>query len=136
MRRYAREISFCLIYEYLFTGERNGLSLDLFDPSALTEEDKILLSKLYNGTVDHLEEYKEKVTKYSKGYKIDRVFKVDLAIMVLAMHEMLKVGTPAAVCVNEAVEIAKKYSTEKSLSYVNGLLAQFVKQEIEERAAE
>ena len=39
--------------------------------------------------------------------------------------------TPPAVCVNEAVEIAKKFSTKKSLSYVNGLLAQFIKQEIE-----
>lgn len=131
MRKYAREISFCLVYEYFFKEERNDLTLDLFDTSALTEDDKAFIANLYNGTIDHLDEYKERVTKYSKGYKIDRIFKVDLAIIVLAMHEMLNFDTPPAVCVNEAVEVAKKYSTKKSLSYVNGLLAQFVKQEID-----
>ncbi|MDD4832813.1 MAG: transcription antitermination factor NusB [Clostridia bacterium] len=131
MRKYAREIAFCLVYEYFFKGERNDLSLDLFEASILTDDDKAFISKLYNGAIDNLDEYKEKVTKYSKGYKLDRIFKVDLAIIVSAMHEMLYMDTPPAVCVNEAVEIAKKFSTKKSLSYVNGLLAQFIKQEIE-----
>lgn len=133
MRRYAREIAFCLIYEYFFTQEKNDLSLEMFDRTALTEDDKRFLSELYNGAVGSLDDYKEMVTKYSKGYKIERIFKVDLAIMVLAMHELTRLDTPPAVCVNEAVEIAKKYSTKKSLSYVNGLLAQFVKKEIEKQ---
>ncbi|HPG92229.1 MAG TPA: transcription antitermination factor NusB [Clostridia bacterium] len=134
MRKYAREISFCLVYEYFFKGERNDMSFDLFDASLLTEDDKTFIKSLYNGVIDNLEEYKEKITKYSKGYKIDRIFKVDLAILVSAMHEMSHFDTPPAVCVNEAVEIAKKFSTKKSLSYVNGLLAQFIRQEIETKA--
>jgi N utilization substance protein B len=131
MRRYTREIAFCLVYEYLFLGERNDLSLELFDTQELDKEDRIFLSMLYNGTIDNLETYTTYVEKYAKGYKVDRIFKVDFAVIILAIHEMLKMNTAPAICVNEAVEIAKKYSTKKSLSFVNGLLAQFVRQEIE-----
>ena len=69
------------------------------------------------------------VAKYISGYTIDNIFKIDLAILVLAVSELLYYkDTPVKVVVNEAVELAKKYSTEKSASFVNGILAVIIKE--------
>ena len=64
----------------------------------------------------------------SIGYEVDRIFKIDLAILVVAIYELKFDKTnPVGVVVNEAVELAKKYSTDKSYSFVNGILAKVVK---------
>ena len=68
------------------------------------------------------------VAKYISGYTVDSMFKIDLAILVLAVNEMVYYKeTPMKVVVNESVEIAKKYSTEKSSGFVNGILATIIK---------
>ena len=64
-----------------------------------------------------------------KGYTPDRLYKVDLAILVLAIIELKYVKeNPKEVIINEAVELAKKYSTEKSPKFINGILADIVKE--------
>ena len=63
-----------------------------------------------------------------KGYTIDRLYKVDLAIIILAVIEVKYVKeTPKEVVINEAVELAKKFSTEKSPKFINGVLADILK---------
>ncbi len=102
----------------------------MFTKETLTQEDIEFITNLYNGTIEHFEEYKQKVATYAIGYKVDRIYRVDLAILMIAMYEMLNMNTPAPVCANEAVEIAKKFSTQKSITFVNGLLAEFIKKEL------
>lgn len=131
MRRYAREVAFCLTYAFLFNGEKDDLSMEMFNKNALSDDDVKFATELYNGSVDNLDFYKQKVAKYSVGFKLERIFRIDLAILVLSMYEIEHTDTPPAVCVNEAVELAKKYSTQKSLSFVNGLLGEYIKQEVE-----
>ena len=63
----------------------------------------------------------------TEGYELDRIYKVDLAILVLAVYEIKYQDTPKNVVVNEAVELSKKYSTDKSYSFVNGVLAKVLK---------
>mgnify|MGYP002516849677 CR=1 FL=1 len=59
-----------------------------------------------------------------KNWTIERIFKIDLAILSRAIYEILFIDNiPVKVSANEAVELAKKYSTEKSYSFVNGVLA-------------
>lgn len=58
-----------------------------------------------------------------ENYEIDRIYKVDLALIYLAMTEIYYIKTPKPVVVNEVVEIAKKFSTEKSSKFINGVLA-------------
>ena len=61
------------------------------------------------------------------GYELERVYKVDLAILVLAVYELkFTVGVVPSIIINEAVELSKKYSTEKSYSFINGVLAKVV----------
>ena len=73
------------------------------------------------------EELLEDISKYIKGYTIDRLFKIDLAILLIAFYELKYQDTATKIVVNEAVELAKKYSTQKSYSFINGVLGSFIK---------
>lgn len=124
-RSTAREHLFQLTFEQLFSEDKNDVTLEayLMDAS-LTDSDKTYVRKAYDGIYTHLDELKGIVAKYSNGFNIDRIYKPDLAAMIVSVYEMKYVPeVPAAVSINEAVELVKKYSTEKSKSYVNGVLA-------------
>lgn len=124
-RSTAREHLFQLTFEQLFSEDKNDVTLEayLMDAS-LTDSDKQYVRKAYDGIYTHLDEMKGIVAKYSNGFNIDRIYKPDLAAMIVSVYEMKYVPeVPAAVSINEAVELVKKYSTEKSKSYVNGVLA-------------
>ena len=74
------------------------------------------------------ESLKEEIAKNLKNdWSIDRVSKINLAILKLAIYEILYTDTPYKVSINEAVEIAKKYGEDQSPSFVNGILASVVK---------
>lgn len=124
-RSTAREHLFQLTFEQLFSEDKNDVTLEayLMDAS-LTDSDKLYVRKVYDGIYTHLDELKGIVAKYSNGFNIDRIYKPDLAAMIVSVYEMKYVPeVPAAVSINEAVELVKRYSTEKSKSYVNGVLA-------------
>ena len=68
------------------------------------------------------------IASHLKGYTINRVYKIDLAILVLAVIELNYIKeNPKQVIINEAVELAKKFSTDKSPKFINGVLADIVK---------
>ena len=63
-----------------------------------------------------------------KGYTLDRLFKVDLAILIMATYELkFYKQNSVKIVANEAVELAKKYSTEKSYSFINAVVASIAK---------
>jgi N utilization substance protein B len=70
----------------------------------------------------HMTEIDAEIGQAAKGFSIERIFKTDLAVLRTAIAEMRFVGTAAAVVINECVEIAKRYGTEKSGGFVNGVL--------------
>lgn len=77
--------------------------------------------------VDHLEELDQKVNDVATGWKTTRMGRVDLTIIRLALYEMLyDEDVPTGVAINEAVELAKKYGSDESPSFVNGILARLV----------
>ena len=72
----------------------------------------------------------EQISALAANWKLERIATVDLTIMRLGLVEIeFMVDTPVAVAINEAVELAKKYSTEKSASFVNGILDAFAKRQ-------
>lgn len=114
------------MFEYEFLKERNDISLSAYlEDEDLTSEEKKFVEEEYAGLISKNEELEGIISKHLKGYTLNRIFKVDLAILKIAIYEMLFSAekTPHGVVINEAVELAKKYSTEKSYSFVNGLLA-------------
>ena len=124
MRSYAREVAFCKLYTYIMTGE-GDVDLSQFDQDKLTDEDKKFALDLYNGAIDNKIEEDAIVSEYAKGFKLSRIYRLDLAALELALYEMIHTDTPHPIVINEAVGFAKKFSTEKSVSYVNGILASY-----------
>ena len=121
-----REELFKLVFEYSVMSEKNDLLLEeLKENSKL---DYAYIEKSYYGIIEHYSELKEEISKFTKGYNIDRVFKVDLALLIVALYEIKYVEEiPTAVSINEALNLAKKYSTDKSSGFINGVLANFAK---------
>lgn len=126
MRGYAREVAFCKIYTYIMSENFDG-DFSQFDSSKLTEDDVAFATKLIEGVIEHKEEIDNTIAELSKSFKLSRIYRLDLAILELAIFEMKYLDTPHPVVINECVTIIKEYSTEKSVNYVNGILAQFVR---------
>ena len=138
-RRVARENCFKLMFEYEFIKERNDVSLSAYlESEDLTEEDREFIKNEYDGLIEKNEELEAVITKYLKGYTLPRIYKIDLAILKIAIYEMLfaNTETPCNVVINEAVELSKKYSTDKSYSFVNGVLASVLKGELDGKEAD
>ncbi len=103
----------------LLTGE------DPEEPSAppLTAEVKEFGRRLLDGTITHLPEIDEKLRTYAREWSLERMANVDRNILRLALYEMLYLDdVPLSVSINEAVELAKIYSTPDSGRFINGIL--------------
>lgn len=125
----SREETFKLIFEFCATGEANDFSVDeLIETNKDVESEYV--KKVYYGVVEHFEELKDAIAGTTKSFSVDRIFKVDFALLLLALYEIkFMEEIPNAVSVNEVLNLSKRYSTEKSFSYINGILANFVKVE-------
>lgn len=121
----SREEVFKLIFEYCMNKEVNELTLEqIIENSAIEEE---YVKKVYYGIVEHFEELQNEILGASKGFALDRIYKVDLALLMLSLYEIKYMPEiPNAVSINEVLNLAKKYSTENSSKYINGVLANFV----------
>ena len=121
-RTNARELAFKTIYSKFFNHSEED-ELELADKEGLEFTSKIL--KTFASNYDAINQI---ITDHLKGYTIERLYKIDLAILVLAVIELKFIKeNPKEVVINEAVELAKKYSTEKSPRFINGVLADIVK---------
>ena len=127
-RRAAREIAFKLTYEMVMTGRFNAETRDELLSGDADCDSVNFINELTAGIAEHLDELNALIVKYSKGYEYDRIYKIDLALLLLACYEIKFTGTPPAVVVNEVVEIAKIYSDVKSHAFINGILASVIKE--------
>ena len=97
------------------------------DELVIKEEDAAYISEKSNKILQKLEEIDGLINQYAKGWTTERMSKVDLTIIRLAVYEIkYDEDVPAGVAINEAVEIAKKFGQEESSGFVNGVLAKFV----------
>ncbi len=122
-RRIARETVFKMVFEYTYYLEKNDgtLELMLLD-SSLDDDDKRFINDVYDGTIMHYDEIKEIISQNTHGFDINRIYRPDFAILVVAVYELKYTDTPVPVVINEAVELAKRYGEEKSGKFVNGVL--------------
>lgn len=82
----------------------------------------------FEGTLSHLDELDAIVSKYSTSRRLNRIPKINLSILRLALYEMIyEDGVPTGVAVNEAVELAKKYSGKDDYSFINGILGSYIR---------
>ena len=91
------------------------------------------IKEVMKSVVDHKEEIDEIIKNSLINWTIDRVSKVNLTIVRLAIAEMLYINdVPEVVAINEAIELTKKYSDDKSSSFINGVLDKILKTTLEQ----
>ena len=122
-RRTARETVFKLAFEYSFNREFNSDTLELMTMDAtMTDDDRNFVESTYKGVINFYDELKSLIEKNISGYTVDRIYRSDFIVLMVACYELKYTDTPFAVVINEAVELAKKYGEEKSGKFVNGVL--------------
>lgn len=134
-RRNAREFVMQMLYEGNFHDEMDRERI-IYDRIADIEPEEKKKNKamiqfmesLYFGVFEHLSEIDEMIEKCATNWSFSRIAKVDLSILRLAIYELKYTDVPQKVAVNEAVEIAKAYSTEKSPKFINGILGSVIKE--------
>ena len=128
MRRVARELVFKLVFEYTFYGVANDDTLELLLVDAdLIDDDKDYISSTYAGVLANVDGLKDTISAHLDSYTLDRIYRPDLAVLILATYELESKSAPIPVIINEAVELSKKYGTDKSGAFVNGVLAKVAK---------
>lgn len=126
-RRDARDIAFKLIFSYTFDSEKNMETLDEYTLSS-DADDKAYVQEVYNGVIEHYDELMEDVKNNAEKFDVSRIYKTDLAVILLALYEIKYMSSiPYKVSVDEAITMAHKYSTEKSGKYINGILSKFAR---------
>ncbi len=135
-RKVAREHVFRILYEIPFHNEDvallTGQYLQDFADEAVEEKDLDFIKEETQGVQAHLEEIDETIGSALKGWKVNRLSKVDLSILRLAVYEILYVEElPISVSINEAVELAKKYSQDAAPAFINGILGAIAPKGIE-----
>ena len=130
-RKLAREAAMSLLFERELNQEPNYETLeemkDILKTDSFIERHSDYITSVIGAFEQHLEEVDEVISEFCTTWKLDRLGKVDLAILRLAVIELSYMDTPVKVVINESVEMAKKYSSERSSVFVHGVLASVVK---------
>ena len=125
-RRNARKNAFFLVFQMDFNQkEEFEQARELFfdHQQEVEEEEKDFILKETEGTKEHLAENDEMISKKAKKWATGRMSKVDLAILRLAIYEIcFSEEIPTSVAINEAIELAKKFSSDEAPSFINGIL--------------
>jgi len=131
-RHKAREHAFKILYELSFQPEKEvSEAIDLYlegleGEEEISERDLAFIRRETEGAWKALGELDPKIAATLHGWKLERLSKVDLAILRLALYEIIYADDiPVNVSINEAVELAKAYSQESGKSFVNGVLSNF-----------
>lgn len=128
-RREVREQLFVLLFQKEFYGEESFEEQRevYFETHSMEEDDRTYIAGKLEKIGEVQEELDKLISEHSRGWKLDRIGKEELAVLRLAVYEAVyDEDIPIGVAVNEAVELAKKYGAEGGASFVNGILGEIV----------
>ena len=126
-----REHIFRMLFRVEFVSEeemkeQEALYFELLEE--VSEKDQAYISGKYNAILEKLEEIDNVLNELSTGWKTSRMNRVDLTVLRLATYEIKwDEDVPTSVALNEAVELAKKYSSDSGPAFINGVLAKVAK---------
>ena len=124
-RRLARELAVQFLYQYDLSGGDLAEALRLFwcTQDDVNQTVREFAESLIRGTVENRAQLDERIQQYTEHWELARIAAVDRNVLRLAIYEMLfRDDIPPVVSINEAVDIAKKFSTKESGAFVNGIL--------------
>ncbi len=136
IRRTARECALQMLYEYDVGKHAPELILESFwEMNEQPENVRAFAHRLFQGTVARIRDIDKLIQSHTKNWRLSRMAAVDRNVMRLAVYELLSdARTPDTVVINEALEIAKKFSTTESAQFVNGILDSIKNDLMQERA--
>lgn len=128
-RHEIREEIMKLIFQFNFHNiEDLENQIDLYlDDKPLKDEDILEIKEKALDIINNIEEIDAFINSTSKGWKTSRMGKIDLSILRISIYEIKIEKLPVGVAINEAVELAKKFGSDNSYAFVNGVLARFVR---------
>ena len=130
-RTMMRELAFQLLYQLEIQKELNEEVIKIFcnTNDISNEEAKNYIKEMVNGIQKNEKNITKVIQKNLKqDWKIERISKVDIAILKLAIYEILYKELAYKIAINEAVELAKKYGEDQSPAFINGILASVLKE--------
>ncbi len=123
----ARAAAMKLIYEWEMGGDGGEETRQDLLEIQPDECERDYMEKLVSGIEEHAGEIDSVVSDFAVDWKIERISRVDLAIMRVAIYEIKYASQPAGVAVNEALELARTYSTPEAVPFINGVLGSFIR---------
>lgn len=125
-----REIIIKTLYQiYIYQDKNLSFDLNTIVKEQLEKKNDFVFDTLEN-ILKYQKDISDLANKYMKDWNIDRISKVDKAILSLAIYELLYTDTPDVVAINEAIELSKKYSDEKVVKLINGVLDSIMHKEV------
>ena len=130
-RSAAREEVFKLLYSLEIQKDDSKEQTKMYIENAEISEEKtkIFINSIVEGIEKNITEIEARISEnLKKDWKIERISKINLVLLKLAIYEILYTETPYKVVINEAIELAKKYGDDTSSTFINGILASIVKE--------
>ncbi|SMP48487.1 transcription antitermination factor NusB [Anoxynatronum buryatiense] len=136
-RKEARELCMQLVYEMIIKNEFSLAGYQHFLEDAPESPDQdVYIRQVLTSVIERHDEVDQMIRSYAIDWQMERIARVDLAILRVSIAELLDLDDiPSYVSVNEAIEMAKKFSTENSSAFVNGILGTYLKDRGEDRHA-
>jgi N utilization substance protein B len=111
----------------------SGIITDYLTLGKYHEDTKKWAIKLANGVWDNKETNDKIISNYLKDWDISRVNRIDLNLLRIAIFEIDELKNPPTVVINEAIELAKKYGTDESAKFINGILGTYIKDQLKDQ---
>ena len=123
-RRKARELALQMLYQYDMSGNPPDQIIATFEELGKSKANtREFATKIFRGTIDHMPEIDQMLTAQADNWRLSRMAVVDRNIIRMSIYEFLhEDDTPKLVIIDEAIEIAKKFGTQKSSQFINGIL--------------
>jgi N utilization substance protein B len=124
-RRKSRQRALQILFQWDARRQPVDETIDAYYDTLFADEHperEAFVAELVRGTVEHLTAIDEQISKHAEHWRMERMPAVDRNILRVAVYEMLYVKTPAAVTIDEALELARRFSNEESVQFVNGVL--------------
>ena len=124
-RQASRQVALQVLYALDLAPER-GVALETFERVAenfdLPEGARAFAKQLVCGVIDELSALDEQIARHARNWRLSRMPAVDRNVLRLGAYEILRTDTPAAVALDQAVELARRFGAESSPGFVNGVL--------------
>ncbi len=132
LRHKAREFALQMLFQWEM-GRQETLAIEAgFWKNARAEKTtRAFANQLFEGAVGESAILDELVRKYAENWRLERMAAIDRAILRLALHELRGARTPPKVVINEAIELAKKFSSAEAAPFINGILDAILKSGLE-----